>query len=126
MILWLLYIITEVLLQGYLIENKSWKPNYIQLFITRGIASIVHGAIIDTQNIYPDYIALLLFQMTSFWIFFDLGLNWYRKKPIFYSGRTSGWIDRYLGTTRLYVPLKLVALIVMITSYIVGLQYWNF
>jgi hypothetical protein len=95
--IWFIYPIIEALIQAYLIEKKNWKPVYFQLFIIRGIASIVHGVIMDVEP-YPwwDYPLLILFQATSFWIIFDLLLNTLRGKQWYYRGKTSGWLDRVL------------------------------
>ena len=92
MFLWLLYILFEARLQAYLIDHKGWKPNYIQLFITRGIVSILHGVILDTQAGW-EYPVLVVFQTTTFWIGFDLLLNLFRGKPWNYKGKDSGWLD---------------------------------
>lgn len=121
MIFWILYILAEAKIQGYLIENKKWKPIYIQLFIIRGMVAIVYGIFLDVTP--EQYLPLLLFQITSFWIFFDLFLNFFRKKPWNYKGKTSGWLDKIP-----YIPyyiLKLIAITVMILSYIKGLDYWS-
>jgi len=93
MITWFLYIIAEALIQAHYIKEGN-RPNYLQLFIIRGMASIFHGVIVNVQP-YPwyDYPLLVLWQASSFWIFFDLILNELRGKPLDYKGENSGWLD---------------------------------
>lgn len=116
MILWLVYIASEVTIQAHLI-GKGWKPNYIQLFILRGAASIVHGAIIDVES-FGEYFWLLAFQVTSFWILFDLGLNIVRGKELFYKGKNSGWLDKLPWDV--YIILKGIAAVVCLTLIILA------
>lgn len=74
MILWAGYILAEILIQSYLIEKKNWKPVYLQLFVIRGIAAIVHGVYLDVSP--ETYWPVITWQVCSFWILFDLALTW--------------------------------------------------
>ena len=110
MIYWLLYIAAEIIIQNELIKI-GWKPNYYQLFILRGLASVVNGAIIDVES-FSEYFMLLAFQVTSFWILLDLGLNYLRGKVWYYKGKESGWLDSLpLG---LYLVLKAIVAVLLI------------
>jgi hypothetical protein len=122
MILWLLYIITEAYIQYNLIKI-GWKPNYIQLFLIRGVFAILHGAFIDVANWYEGGI-LIGFQLCSFWILFDLILNKLRGKVWDYKGKDSGWLDKIPYTY--YYILKLLAFIGIFIFYIKGLVFWRF
>jgi len=109
--MWLLYILAEVAIHYYIIEVKKQRPFYLHFFLQRGIASIVHGVLLDVQNM-SEYLPLLALQVTSFWILFDLGLNISRGKPWHYKGKNSGYIDRLPNT--IYWTLKIIALCTML------------
>jgi len=120
MIFWIVYILAEAFLQ-YKSISKGNKPNYLQLAIIRGVFSILHGVLIDVQDI-KEYGILVLWQITSFWLIFDPVLNKLRKKSFFYKGKTSGWLDKLPNP--LYFYLKIFALLLMIIAYIAGLNIW--
>lgn len=120
MILWLIYIILEVIIQYRLIK-KGRKPIYIQLFTIRGIFSILHGILLDVENM-TQYGYLLGFQICSFWIIFDLFLNKLRGKSWNYKGKDSGWLDKLEYPK--YYTLKIISLIMMVYFYYSGLKYW--
>jgi hypothetical protein len=47
-----------------------------------------------------DYWPLFLFQVTSFWLIFEIALNIVRGREVFYYDRKekdSGWIDRFFA-----------------------------
>ncbi|MEM5811094.1 MAG: hypothetical protein QXP66_04325 [Candidatus Aenigmatarchaeota archaeon] len=52
------------------------------------MASILHGIFCNVQDL-EQYFYLVVFQTSSFWLFFDLTLNLLRKKDIFYLGENS-------------------------------------
>jgi hypothetical protein len=112
MSIWLLYILLEVVTQWWLITYKKWKPIYINLFLLRGMASIFHALLLELMgaielNSMRDYLPVLLFQTTSFWILFDLGLNLLRGKKWYYKGKNSGWLDSLPPS--IYYTLKIIA-----------------
>lgn len=124
MILWIAYILIEAIIQGYLIEQRSWKPNYFQLFIFRGWASIAHG--IFFLNVQADpwyqYPLLLAYQCGTFWVIFDLTLNTLRNKPWHYKGNNSGWLDKL--PVKIYWPLKGIALIAaLVCGYLYQINF---
>lgn len=116
-ILWFLIIELEVWRNYYIIEVKKQAPSYLLSFILRSMAAIVYGILFNPQN-FNDYSPILIFQVTSFWIVFDLSLNILRDKEIFYTGHESGWLDKLGKIPLLYLFLKLSAFALMIFSII--------
>ena len=123
MIFWLVYILTEALIQYKLIE-EGYKPNYLTLFFIRGVFSLFHAFPILYVSSLHEYITLLIFQICTFWVLFDLILNKLRGKPWSYKGENSGWLDKIDYT--IYYKLKSLALFGAIVSYILGLQFFPF
>jgi hypothetical protein len=116
--IWLIYIIAEILIHYWWIEIKKSRPNYFVVFIIRGIAAIIYGAYIDVQNL-TEWLPVITMQVCSFWILFDLGLNLLRNKPILYKGKNSGWLDKLPNS--IYYTLKIICLIILI---IIGIKYF--
>ncbi len=122
--LWLLPISGNIYL-----DRKGRKPFYLAMFIIRGIAAICHGVLFNPQNT-ADYLPVFIFQVTSFWLLFELGLNILQKRPLLYYDRKegdSGWIDRFfafVGPTW-HAVAKFCALIVCILSIIYILNPWH-
>jgi len=104
-------------------DRKGRKPNYIQMFVIRGMAAIAHGILFNPHNMW-DYAPVFVFQITSFWILFEIGLNIVTKKPILYYDRKegdSGTIDRFFkwAGPGAHLVAKLAALVLCILSIIV-------
>lgn len=104
------------------VDRKGRKPNYLMMFMLRGMASIVHAVLFD-PTVPMDYFLILIFQVTSFWILFDLLLNALRGRPALYYDTKegdSGWIEKIfarLGPTA-YAAAKVGAL----TACILAIQ----
>lgn len=104
-------------------DRNGRKPNYIIMFILRGAAAILHAILFNPQNTI-DWLPILIFQVTSFWILFELGLNMVRGNPLLYYDNfegDSGILDRFFkwaGPTAHFVA-KLAALILCVLSGIV-------
>lgn len=111
MLIWILFIAIEIYRNYYIIEVVESRPDYLQSFIIRGIAAILHGVLVGVTE-PSDWYPILLYQALSFWILFDISLNLVRRKPILYKGETSGYLDRL--PLPIYVSLKIVAVIVLI------------
>ena len=124
LIVWLLLIAFNVYL-----DRNGRKPDYLVTGILRGIAAILYlGLIWDVQGGYSlwtdfkEFWSLLLFMGTSYWLFFEVGLNYLRIKPLLYYDRIerdSGWIDRFFADhPKLHTPAKIFALCLMILALI--------
>lgn len=122
--IWLAFIGAEVYRNFYLIEKRKTKPIYLQSFIFRGMAAIAHGILFNPENM-ADYLPIFIFQITSFWLLFDLMLNYLRRKPALYMGEQSGWIDRaftWINSDGFTFFCKLLAFLVCVFSVIVIIQ----
>lgn len=133
LLLWLIPIAANVYA-----DRNGRKPNYLQMFIIRGMAAIFHAILLDVsvgyfpENLW-DYSALdmllmwmpiLLFQTTSFWIVFEISLNIVRGRELFYfdrKERDSGIIDRVFDAlgSGAHLLAKIAALVVCILSIVV-------
>lgn len=121
LLLWLIFIGVDVYRNYYLIEVKKTRPIYIQSFILRWMVAILHGILFDPRNV-ADCIPVFIFQVTSFWLLFDLILNYLRKKPMLYMGDQSGWIDRtftWINSDAFLFFCKVLALVLCVFSVIV-------
>lgn len=116
MIYWILFIITEITRHYFIIEKKKQRPNYGSSFCWRAFWGFV---VMAASNPYVDPVMeileltpFIIFQATSFWVLFDLGLNISRGKALIYKGQNSGWLDKLpIG---IYATLKLIAFGVML------------
>jgi len=116
-------------------DRKGRKPDYLVMFILRGCAAILYlGWVWDAQGGYHliddvvNLTPLVMFMVTSWWIFFEVGLNVVRgrvKQLGFWKGllyfdiveKDSGWIDRFFAKyNKLHTPTKLFALLIMLIS----------
>jgi len=118
LLLWLLPIVGNVYL-----DRTGRKPNYLIMFILRGMAAILHGILFNPHNLY-DYLPIFIFQITSFWIVFEISLNLVRGKHWLYydhSEGDSGIIDRFFmwAGEKAHGIVKILCFIVMVLSIIV-------
>jgi hypothetical protein len=103
-------------------DKDGRKPNYLMMFVLRGAAAIIHGVLFNPQNM-TDYWPLFLFQVTSFWLIFEIALNIVRGREVFYYDRKekdSGWIDRlfaWAGPVWHFIA-KLITFALMVWSII--------
>lgn len=93
MIYWFIFITLEIYRNYYLIIKKKTKPVYFQSFIIRGLAGIIHGSLIIQVESWKEAIPIILFQVTTFWIIFDVVLNLLRGRKWWYEGEHSGYLD---------------------------------
>lgn len=105
------------------VDRDGRKPNYLQVFILRGIAAILHGIYFNPHNMV-EYFPVFVFQVTSFWLLFEGALNVIRKKPLLYYDHEegdSGWIDRFFKWTgpKFHMVAKMFTLLLCILSIIV-------
>jgi len=118
LLLWLIPIAANVWA-----DANGRKPIYLVMFILRGMAAILHGVLFDPHTL-QDYFPVFIFQVTSFWLLFEIALNIVRKKPILYYDTTehdSGWIDKFFSLTgrEFHFFCKLLALIILVFSIII-------
>lgn len=113
--IWLLYILTEVIINWYLIEKKKTEPNYLQLTMIRGIAFILYGVLVDVKT-YTEIIQLFLYCTASFWLLFDIGINLFRRKHIFYLG-TNAKIDNF-GRLYPYIYWTIKSTYIILAVYV--------
>lgn len=90
---WIAFIIGHAFFDFYRI-GKDEKPVYLQSFIIRGMVALLHALLFNPKDTI-DWMPVLVFQVTSFWLIFPLFLNGLRRKPALYVGAESGWIDGY-------------------------------
>lgn len=119
-------------------DRKGRKPHYLVVNILRAMAAIVHGGLFvnNYEGYWYYWWPVLLFQVTSYWILFELGLNlawnYYHKHPnekrplLYYDNKEkdSGWIDRFFswaGKTA-HTATKILVLLAMIYSIILIFQ----
>ena len=118
LLLWLLPIAFNVYL-----DRNGRKPNYLEMFMARGAIAIFHAALFNPQS-WADYWPILLFQLTSFWLLFELALNIIRKKPLLYYDtleHDSGYIDRFFAWAgyKAHAIAKAVATVVCVISILI-------
>ncbi len=94
MVLWLSLIVIEVARNYWMIEVTKTKPTYLQSFIIRGFVAIIHGVGFNPINLL-DWLPILTFQCSIFFIIFSPLLNIFRGHKLMYIGSESGIIDHY-------------------------------
>lgn len=118
MLYWIIAIGIEVCRNYYLIEKLKERPNYLTSFGIRCFLGLLAIILTFGDQFDPvvtgikDYIPYIIFQVTSFWLLFDIFLNLSRDRPIGYKGKNSGWLDKL--PTAYYWLFKGIALITMI------------
>lgn len=86
--------------------NVEWdkdgrKPVYAQMFILRGMAAFSHWLLfVRSPDQMPLLAWLLVFEVTSFWLVFEIWLNLRRGNALLYYDtveKDSGYIDRFFA-----------------------------
>lgn len=140
--IWILFIFGFVLWDRHLTKDGG-KPDYLQYFIVRGAAAIGHGVLffmlyvddlvnysrLNAWQLLVIWLPLLSYQVTSFWILYEIGRNSWTKKPLLYYDHKegdSGIIDRFFkwAGNAAHVFAKAAALTVCVLSVI--LLYHNY
>jgi hypothetical protein len=91
--LWQVLVALEVFIHYIMIEKANTKPIYIQWFIIRGLAAILHGAMCDVGS-WGEYLPIFIFQVSTHLTIFDPALNGLRGESFWYVGEDSGWLDK--------------------------------
>lgn len=115
---WFIFIALEMLRNFTLIKWLEIRPHYGWSRVIRffGWLGFLFYRFPDPASVGFPVLVYTAFQVSSFYLLFDLILNILRKKPIFYRGKNSGELDK-LPDTKYYL-LKLGTLIVFILSSI--------
>lgn len=120
------------------VTKNGGKPSYLQYFLIRGFAAIVHGGLmlIVFEDAYTNYGSLsgwqllalwfpyLTFQVTTFWIQYELVRNhWSGEAFLYYDTveKDSGIVDRFFAWTgpTYHALAKLIAFVICILCVIV-------
>ncbi len=105
------------------------KPNYLQVFIARGMAALVHWCLfVKSPDQWPILFWLVVFQLCSFWLTFEILLNVWRGRALLHYDFVeldSGYIDRFFAklyrktkTHAFHWLAKLIALASMVFSIV--------
>ena len=137
-VLWITAFIPGFNYYDYRTTRNGGKPEYILYFIIKGFLAIIHGTfmLMANQDSKTDYSFLsaweltvvaapyFLFQITSFWVIYELIRNgWTRKQWDYYDHKEkdSGYIDMFFAWAGrpFHLFAKLCAIVVCILSIIV-------
>jgi hypothetical protein len=111
-------------------DAKGRKPNYVMMFFLRAFAFIVYGGLwkLPTYGWILKWLPIAVFQLTSYWLLFELGLNIaynIREKEhrslLYYDRKEgdSGWIDKFFARfPQLHTPAKIASGVLMVASII--------
>lgn len=123
------------------VDRKGRVPFYLPVNIVRFMCAILHGVLMLTNVDYTPWTMsgwqlvllwapIFIFQATSFWLIFDVGINILQKKPhILYRDTkegNSGWIERFFKDKPdwTYYTAKAAALVLLIiSSYVLVHNY---
>lgn len=125
---WLIIIAATIFLNWYRIKRRGLKPHYFAATWSRAIFGLICFIIMTADNGFnaPDfaypvtlipYLPHAVYIWSSFYVFFDPGLNALRGKRWNYRGKSSGWLDR--SKIIFYYALKVICLIGFVTSIVV-------
>lgn len=136
LLLWLIPIAVNVY-----IDREGKKPNYTLVNTLRGMAAILHGLILDLVcGYFPEqmkidpsvysiwelvkmFAPIFLFQITSYWILFELAYNKVRgREPLYFDRkeRDSGITDKIFDAlgNGAHLTAKIIALVICVLSII--------
>lgn len=117
-ILWPFCIWLEVARNYKMIEVMKEKPVYLESFFVRAFMGFIclalYSQAYDPIMQWHKNLPFIVYQVTLFYLVFDLWLNKKRGKAWDYQGKDSGWLDK-LGKPYYYF-LKGVCLILFVLS----------
>lgn len=123
LLIWFAFILAHAVRDYYLIEKRHIKPVYWQSFLIRASAATLHCFICFAIHNVWQYIDILIFQCTSFYLLFPALLNWFRGKKFLYEGAQSGYIDRFfLKNPDIFKWALIACLVICVLSIIVIYQ----
>lgn len=121
---WLLFIAWEVRRNYRIIEVHKERPDYLNSFFVRCFFGLVFTPLM-CQAWDPGYwstwieaLPAIVYELSSFYLVFDLALNIARGKPWDYQGENSGWFFDELPKW-LYYSLKVLCVIALVVSIVV-------
>lgn len=119
MIGWLLLIAINVIIDWYLIVKLKKGVNHLAETIARIFVGLLYAGIVFGVRAPDEHFQwVAIFMTTSFWIFFELGLNKARGLEPFYVGETAKSDIFFRRHFPIYAGLKLFAAILLVTSVI--------
>lgn len=106
---WLLIPLVNAFIDAWIIERLKQPIDHLIEYIFRGMVAILYGALIFDAQDGPQGMYVLLYEISSFDLVFELALNLLRRKPWNYLGNTAA-LDRFLSKRRpIYYLLKLIS-----------------
>jgi hypothetical protein len=115
---WLVIVGAWVLIDWYQIVRLKRSINHLVEFIIRCMVGILYGALVFDAQPGIMGVWVILFEATTFYLFFEFSLNLARGLAWDYIGRTSD-LDKFLYTHRaIYYLIKLASAAGMIISVI--------
>lgn len=121
---WLLFIAWEVRRNYRIIEVHKERPDYLNSFFVRVFFGFLSTALM-CQTWDPGYwstwiqaVPAIVYELSSFYLVFDVWLNIRRGKPWDYQGDNSGIFFDHLPKW-LYYSLKVLCVIALVVSIVV-------
>lgn len=120
--IWILIVVLTTFIHYWMI-SRNVKPIYLQWFVIRAIAAILHAILADVSNVnltlegMIDYWPLFFFQISSYYLIFDPLLNRLRGLTWIYKGKDSGWMDKL--PHKWYIAVKILCIVVFGVSCII-------
>lgn len=106
---WLLIPIVNAFIDAWIIERLKQPIDHLIEAIFRGMVMILYGALVFDAQDGPQGMAVIIYEVASFYLVFELVLNLLRRKPWNYLGNTAA-LDRFLSKRRpIYYLLKLIS-----------------
>ncbi len=114
--IWFAYILFDAIANWYIIEKKKINPAHSVLFVGRCAIAIIYGGfVLDLQP--GNFIPFAAFTGGSFWILFDMLLNVFRSKNLFYIGENASTDKFGLSNPIIFWTLKVIALAAAVWGY---------
>lgn len=116
---WLLLIGFNVVVDWFMITRLKKGVNHVVETIVRVAVGIVYAGLAFGVRAPDEHFQWVsIFMITSFWIFFELGLNKARGLEPLYVGTTAKSDIFFRRNFPLYLGLKIGAAVLMITSVV--------
>lgn len=114
-LLWLLVPLANAALDWYLIEKRKTGVNHVVEVIIRGGVIILYGgAVLNTHA--DNGVWVILYEITSFYLVFEIALNLMRGRTWDYLGNTSAMDLLFARRRPLFYLVKIGSLVAMLVS----------